>query len=153
MFCFVHIASYVCCLWFTVMLYVFKKFMFVHVVLCQFSLSCCMFMFMLYVHICDTVHISNYLFPCCICCIFLYMLYLVLLVVLVISYQNSYMHGTLTNWLCHVWLLLCRTLMSLVLYVCQIRWNLCNKFIAVPVVNYNMIYKPKCSFFLSDKEV
>ena len=40
MFCFVHIASYVCCLWFTVMLCVFKKFMFVHVVLCQFSLCC-----------------------------------------------------------------------------------------------------------------
>ena len=86
MFCFVHIASYVCGLWFTVMLYVFKKFMFVHVVLCQFSLSCyecsrCMFIFV------SLFTFQIVYFPCCICCIFLYMLYLVRLVVLVISDQ------------------------------------------------------------------
>ena len=104
---------------------VFKKFMFLHVVLCQFSLSCyecscCMFKFV-------SLFIFQIIyFPCCICCIFLYMLYLVLLAVLVISYQIFCIHGTLTKWLSHVWFFLCRTLISLVLYVCQMRWNLCN---------------------------
>ena len=61
----------VSCLWFTVMLCLF---IYVHVVLCQFSLycyefSCCMFIFV------SLFTFQIIYFPCCICCIFLYVIF------------------------------------------------------------------------------
>ena len=53
-----HIASYVSCLWFTIMLYVCLKRLCLYM-LCFASLVYLVMNVHVYVHICVTVHISN----------------------------------------------------------------------------------------------